>query len=48
MARARVYDALLQLRIAARRTPVQDPDWDCRIGAAVDRAAATLRDEAWP
>jgi aminoglycoside phosphotransferase len=48
LARARVYDALLQLRLAARRTPLQDLGWERRVSCAVDRAAVTLRDRAWP
>jgi Ser/Thr protein kinase RdoA (MazF antagonist) len=42
MARARVYDGLSQLRMAARRVPIQDPDWDRRVTGAVGVAAATL------
>ena len=42
MARARSYDALLQLRMAARRVPLQGPDWERRVTAAVAVAAATL------
>jgi aminoglycoside phosphotransferase (APT) family kinase protein len=42
MARAGAYDALLQLRMAARRVPVLDPDWAFRVTRAVDVAAATL------
>lgn len=44
-ARARAYDALLQLRMAARRVPVQDPDWGRRVAGAVGIAAATLAEE---
>jgi hypothetical protein len=40
-ARARMYDALLQLRMAARRVPIQDPDWEGRVTRAVRVAAAT-------
>jgi aminoglycoside phosphotransferase (APT) family kinase protein len=47
-ARARVYDALLQLRHAARRAPLQDVGWEHRVSRAVERAALTLRDGAWP
>jgi aminoglycoside phosphotransferase (APT) family kinase protein len=42
IARAQVYDALLQLRMAARRVPIQDPDWAGRVTHAVRLAAATL------
>jgi aminoglycoside phosphotransferase (APT) family kinase protein len=48
LARARVYDALLQLRHATRRTPLQNLGWEPRVSQAVERAAVTLRDEAWP
>jgi Ser/Thr protein kinase RdoA (MazF antagonist) len=44
-ARARAYDALLQLRMAARRVPVQDPDWESRVARLVGVAAATLTEE---
>jgi Ser/Thr protein kinase RdoA (MazF antagonist) len=47
-ARARAFDALLQLRMAARRVPVQDPDWERRVAGAVSIAAATLTDEPAP
>ena len=43
-----VFVALLQLRLAARRTPLQDLGWERRVSRAVDRAAVTLRDRAWP
>jgi aminoglycoside phosphotransferase len=42
VARARAYDALLQLRMAARRVPIQDPEWEGRVVRAVGVAAATL------
>jgi aminoglycoside phosphotransferase (APT) family kinase protein len=42
IARARVYDGLLQLRMVARRVPIQDTDWEPRVTRAVDIAAATL------
>ena len=48
VARARAFDALLQLRMAARRVPVQDPDWERRVASAVSIAAATLTDEPGP
>jgi Ser/Thr protein kinase RdoA (MazF antagonist) len=47
-ARARAYDALLQLRLAARRVPVQDPDSGRRVARAVGIAAATLAEELPP
>ena len=47
-ARARAYDALLQLRMAARRMPVQHPDWERRVARAVGVAAATLAEEPAP
>jgi hypothetical protein len=46
-ARARAYDALLQVRMAARRVPVQDPDWEGRVTRLVRTAEATLH-EATP
>jgi Ser/Thr protein kinase RdoA (MazF antagonist) len=48
LARARAYDALLQLRMAARRVPVQDPDWGRRVADAVAVAAVTLAEEPFP
>jgi aminoglycoside phosphotransferase (APT) family kinase protein len=42
LARARVYDALCQLRMAARRVPVQDAHWVSRVTTAVGVATATL------
>jgi aminoglycoside phosphotransferase (APT) family kinase protein len=42
IARARMYDVLLQLRMAARRVPVQDPAWEVRVSRAVRAAAGTL------
>ena len=47
-ARARAYDALLQLRMAARRMPVQHPDWERRVARSVGIAAATLAVEPAP
>jgi hypothetical protein len=44
-ARARAYDALLQLRMAARRVPVQDPEWEGRVTRLVGAAEATLAEE---
>jgi aminoglycoside phosphotransferase (APT) family kinase protein len=40
-ARARAYDVLLQLRMAARRVPIQDPAWEDHVTRLVDAAAAT-------
>jgi Ser/Thr protein kinase RdoA (MazF antagonist) len=45
-ARARMYDALLQLRMAARRVPIQDADWEGRVTRAVGLAAATTAEGA--
>jgi hypothetical protein len=47
-ARARAYDALLQLRMAARRMPVQHPDWEPGVAGAVAIAAATLAEGSFP
>jgi Ser/Thr protein kinase RdoA (MazF antagonist) len=47
-ARSRAYDALSQLRMAARRVPVHAPDWDRRVAEAVSVAAATLAEEPTP
>jgi Ser/Thr protein kinase RdoA (MazF antagonist) len=47
-ARARVCDALLQLRHTARRAPLHDVGGEHRVSRAVERAALTLRDRAWP
>jgi aminoglycoside phosphotransferase (APT) family kinase protein len=46
MARARLYDALLQCRMAARRVPIHHVDWEHRVTGAVDVAAATLDEES--
>ena len=48
LARAHVHDALLQLRMAARRLPVQSPDWADRVARAVGIAEATLAAEPGP
>lgn len=48
VARARRFDALFQLRLAARRTPLQERDWSARVTLAVERAAATLARSAPP
>jgi Ser/Thr protein kinase RdoA (MazF antagonist) len=48
LARARVHDGLLQLRMAARRVPIQDPDWERRVSRAVGLAAATLVEKVSP
>jgi Ser/Thr protein kinase RdoA (MazF antagonist) len=45
LARARAYDALLQLRMAARRISVQRPDWEGRVAHAVGQAVVTLAEE---
>jgi hypothetical protein len=42
LARARAYDALLQLRMAARRISVQGPDWAGRVAHAIAAAVVTL------
>jgi hypothetical protein len=34
--------------LAARRVPVQDPDWERRVVRAVDVAAATLAERSFP
>jgi hypothetical protein len=44
-ARAHVYDCLSQLRMAARRVPIQDRDWADRVTRAVGVAADTLAAE---
>jgi aminoglycoside phosphotransferase (APT) family kinase protein len=45
LARARAYDALLQFRMAARRVPIQHPDWERRVTGAIGGAVATLAEE---
>jgi aminoglycoside phosphotransferase (APT) family kinase protein len=45
MARARAYEALLLVRMAARRVPLQDADWAFRVARGVGLAAATLDGE---
>ncbi|MDK3255742.1 phosphotransferase enzyme family protein [Blastococcus capsensis] len=47
-ARARAFDTLLQLRIAARRVPIQDPGWEERATRLVDAAVITLAEEPGP
>jgi aminoglycoside phosphotransferase (APT) family kinase protein len=47
-ARARAYDALLQLRMAARRVPIQDPGWERRVTRLVAVAAATAAGKPRP
>ena len=47
-ARARAYDALLQLRMAARRVPIQDAEWEGRVTRLVAAAEATLVEEPVP
>ena len=44
--RAHAYETLLLLRMAARRVPIQDPDWEHRVSRAVDLATATRPWEA--
>jgi hypothetical protein len=39
-ARARAYESLFLLRMAARRVPLQDPDWGRRAARTVEIAAA--------
>jgi hypothetical protein len=34
--------------MAARRVPLQDPDWTPVVTRLVDVAAATLAEEPWP
>ena len=48
LARAQAYDVLLQLRMAARRVPVQHPDWRGRVARAVGVASATLAGKGEP
>jgi aminoglycoside phosphotransferase (APT) family kinase protein len=48
LARARAYDGLLHLRMAARRVPIQDADWAARVTAAVHSAAARLAERSGP
>jgi Ser/Thr protein kinase RdoA (MazF antagonist) len=45
LARARAYDTLLQLRMAARRISVQGPDWEGRVARAIAAAVFTLAEE---
>jgi aminoglycoside phosphotransferase (APT) family kinase protein len=45
LGRARAYDALLQLRMAARRISVQGPDWGGRVTRAIATAVVTLAGE---
>ncbi len=48
LARARAYEGLLHLRMAARRVPISDPDWAARVTHAVQFAAERLTEEAVP
>ena len=48
LARARAYEGLLHLRMAARRVPISDPDWAARVTHAVQFAAERLSEEAVP
>lgn len=42
LARARVFEAILTVKVAARRVRLFDPDWQRRTEALVDRAEAVL------
>jgi hypothetical protein len=42
--RARCYEALLLLKIAARRVPVTSPSWAARTGELVSKAGAIVTD----
>lgn len=44
LARARILEPLLLLKMTARRVPVHGPDWDGRTSALVERADRLLRD----
>ena len=44
LARARMLEPLLFLKMAARRVPVHETDWDGRTSALVERADQLLRD----
>jgi Ser/Thr protein kinase RdoA (MazF antagonist) len=44
LARARVLEPLLLLKMTARRVPVHEPDWDGRTSALVLQADRVLRD----
>jgi aminoglycoside phosphotransferase (APT) family kinase protein len=46
LARARAYEGLLHLRMAARRVPIYDPDWAARVTRAVQFAAERLPEGA--
>jgi aminoglycoside phosphotransferase (APT) family kinase protein len=50
LARARAYEGLLHLRMAARRVPIHDPDWAARVTQAVQFAAERLPEGSapWP
>jgi hypothetical protein len=48
LARARAYEGLLHLRMAARRVPIHDPDWAARVTRAVQFAAERLPEGAAP
>jgi aminoglycoside phosphotransferase (APT) family kinase protein len=48
LARARAYEGLLHLRMAARRVPISDPGWAARVTHAVQFAAERLTEEAVP
>ena len=44
LARAKMLEPLLLLKMTARRVPVHEPDWDGRTSALVQRADRLLRD----
>ena len=44
LARAKVLEPLLLLKMTARRVPVHEPDWDGRTAARVEWADELLRD----
>jgi aminoglycoside phosphotransferase (APT) family kinase protein len=48
LARARAYEGLLHLRMAARRVPISDPDWAARVTHAVQFATERLTEEPVP
>ena len=48
ISRARLIAVLYQLRLAARRTPVNASDWGSQVTRQVDDAAASLRGETTP
>jgi hypothetical protein len=44
LARARALEALLLVKLTARRVPVHEPDWERRTLALVEAAHRSLRD----